>query len=294
MPNPCDGAPKKIKLSWSKLKNYETCHHRSRLLSQGHKSPITDGRNFLPGNLADRCMRAYLSEGLFEPGGMEKFLEPMWAEHTGPDAEYRIKWRGNAREDKKRVVTQVLDALRVLEPILITKVAPYAYKPEYRFTSTLGIKDLEGRTAHIELFGAVDVAVYFGAGRYGLFDLKITEREQYIRSTLAQLTFYNIAFRGWTGIHPVEHAFWTPLLKQPVIPLDVTDTERWQMYSRIMSYCQGVWAGRWELTADESNCFNCPTRHACPRFVTPIQKDQQGRNRVGFSRADFDLMEVAE
>ena len=292
MPPPCDGAPRKIKLSWSKLLNYEKCRHHARLLSQGRKSPITDGRTFLPGTLADRCMRAWLREGVFAPGGMEGFLEDLWTTHTGPDAEYRIKWIGNARDDKRQVVTQVRQALRVLEPILLEKVAPYPFKPEYRFTGTVGIPDLDGQRAYVEMFGAVDVAVYFGDGRYGLYDLKITERNEYIRSTLGQLTFYDLAFRSWTGVHPVEHAFWTPLLKQPVVPLDVTDEERRQMYSRIIAYCHGVWAGHWELTTDESNCFNCSTRYACPRFASPITKDQQGRNRVSFSRAPLDLMET--
>lgn len=292
--NPCDGAPRKIKLSWSRLKTYETCRKRAQLMSKGKKSPTTDGRVFLPGTLADRCMRAYLEAGTFETGGMRTHLEALWAEHTGPDAEYRIKWRGNPGEDKQRVIDTVHRAVDILEPILLEKVAPYEYKPEYRFTATLGIKDLLGETAHIEMFGAVDVAVRYDDGHYGLFDLKITENDTYIRSTLAQLTFYNIAFRGWTGIHPTEHAFWTPLLGQPVVPIDVTDEERRAMYSRIVSYCHGFWSERFELTTDQSNCFNCATKHACPRFVQPIEKDAQGRNRVSFDRAPLELMETAD
>jgi hypothetical protein len=293
-PPPCRDAPRKVKLSWSRLKNYETCHKRAQLLTKGKKSVVINGRDFLPGTLADRAMRAWLEEGVFETGGMEKFLDQLWRDHTGPEAEYTIKWKGNPREDKARVITNVRRGLARLEPILLEKVAPYPFKPEYRFTATLGLKDPWGATQHIEMFGAVDVAVLYPDGHYGLFDLKMTENGDYIRSTLAQLTFYNLAFRGWTGVIPTEHAFWVPLIDPSVIPLDVTDDERRAMIARIIAYCHGVWTDRAELTADESACFNCPTKHACPRFVQPIQKDAQGRNRVAFARSGFDLMTTPE
>lgn len=290
----CVDAPRKIRLSWSRLKAYEACRQRVHLQMRGVRTATLDGRVFLPGTLADRAMRLWLEQGTFEHRGMHTFLEQLWAEHTGPDAEYQIKWRGSPTDDKRSVLANVTRALDVLEPILLEKVAPYAFKPEYRFTATLGMKDPWDQTQHIEMFGAVDVAVHMGDGRYALYDLKITENDTYIRSTLAQLTFYDLAFRGWTGTHPVEHAFWTPLLPQPVVPLDVTEVERRQMYGRIMSYCHGVWTNQWQLTGNTSECFNCPTKVACPRYVTPIDKDAQGRNRTTFSRAEFDVMETTD
>lgn len=293
----CDEAPPvKIDLSWSKLKTYEACRQRTRLLMQKKRSPIVDGRNFLPGTLADRCMRRWLEEGTFEPGGMHKFLDEEWATHTGKDSEYKIKWRNNPAKDQQYVIDTVRRGLDNLEPILLDKVEPaLAYIPEFRFKSIVAIPDLWGGKTEISIMGAVDVAVLLSkneddSGNYGLYDLKITENDDYIRSTLAQLTFYDLAFQGWTGVQPVEHAFWTPLLQEKVISVDVTRQERIQMWSRIINYCHNVWAGNWQLTSDKNECYNCPVKHACPRFHQPTTKDDQGRNRVSFERPKFEVM----
>lgn len=292
----CDDAPRRIDLSWSKLKNYEACRQRTKLLIEKKKSPITDGRNFLPGTLADRCMRRWLEEGKLDAGGMLTFLAEEWEKHTGKESEYQIRWRGDPRSDQRTVLTTVKASLERLEPVLMEKVVPYPYKPEHRFKSVLGVPGLDGKTVNITLLGAVDVGVMFGqnedgSGQYGLYDLKITENESYIRSTLAQLTFYDLAFWGWTGVKPVEHEFWAPMLPNVRIPTIVTDVERKQMLSRIVNYCHNVWAGNWQLTSNVNECYNCPVKHACPRWITPITKDQQGRNRVSFDRAKFDVLQ---
>lgn len=297
----CLDAPKKMRVSWSRLKNWEACHHRTKLLIEKNRSKVIDGRVFLPGTLADRAMRAWLNNGKltgkFEPGGMEEYLEGLWDDHTGVGAEYTIKWKGDIRKDKKVVLDKVLTCLRALEPILFEKVVPFPFQPEYRFTSTLGLKNSLGETVHVEVFGAVDVAVNYGeeAG-YGLFDLKLTEDKAYIESTLGQLIFYAIAFRGHTGVWPKEFAFWAPLMTPKIFPIDVTQDDIRYMQSRIISYCHGVWAENWELTADETECFRCPTKHACPRWRNPIEKDEQGRNRLSFDRPALNIapLEVVE
>lgn len=284
----CTTAPKPIKVSWSRIKNFEACHQRTKLLIDGNKSKVIDGRAFLPGTLADRAMRMWLEQGKitqkWEPGSMVTYLDSLWEDHVGEGAEYTIKWKGDAKKDKKKVLTQVTDALTRLEPILFEKVVPFPYQPEYRFTSTMGIKDLSGQTVHVEIFGAVDVAVLYPNDNYGLFDLKLTENKAYIESCLGQLVFYSIAFRGWTGVWPKEFALWSPLMNPAVIPLVLTQEDIRYMQSRIMAYCQGIWREDWSLTRDESNCYNCITKHACPRWKNPVQVDEQGRNRLSFSR----------
>ena len=293
----CDDAPKKITLSWSKLKAYEACHKRSQLLQQGKKSKIIDGRGFLPGNLADSAMRTWLTRGEFDAGGMQRLIPELWESWTGPEAEYRIDWKGDPRKDQVAVVKQVVSAVNILEPILMEKVVPYSFKPEYRFTSTVGVPGLDGESVNIELFGAVDVAVCIDEGRYGIYDLKISERADYLRSTLGQLIFYDLAFKGHTGLNPVEHEFWAPMLplqdkpKPAVIALDVTNEHRMQMISRIIDYCHGVWAGDWALTPDVNECYYCPVKHACPRWVNPVTKDEQGKNRMSFYTPDHEVME---
>lgn len=294
----CATAPKPLRVSWSRIKNWEACHHRTKLMTEGKKSKVIDGRNYLPGTLADRAMRAWLEKGRvtgdWPVGGMEEYLEGLWEEHTSPGGQYQIQWRGDVRKDKRAVLERVQKSLRLLEPILFEKVVPYPYQPEYRFTATMGVKDLRGETAHVEVYGAVDVAVNYGDGGYGLFDLKVTESREYINETLAQLIFYAIAFRGWTGVWPTQFAFWAPLMEERVVSLTPTDQDLRYMQSRIVAYCQGVWAEDWSLTPDESNCWNCPTKHACPRWRNPITVDEQGRNRLSFDRPTFAVAEVPD
>lgn len=287
--------PVNIDLSWSKLKNYEQCHQRTKLLMEKKRSKHINGRTFLPGTLADRCMRLWLEEGKFESGGMHKFLEEQWVEHTGKESEYVIEWKNNPKQDQREVLDKVRRSLDALEPILMKKVVPYPFKPEFRFKSVIGIPDLDGGVTNISILGAVDVAVKFGTddegfGQYGLYDLKITEGEAYIKSTLAQLTFYDLAFWGHTGVKPIDHAFWAPLLPEKEIQTVVTDDERTQMLSRIVDYCHGVWSGNWQLTKDKQQCWGCPVKHACPRYVNPITVDQQGKNRASFDRPKFEEM----
>jgi hypothetical protein len=287
----CNGAPRRLRVSWSALKRWEACHQRQKLYAEGKRSRIYDGRAFLPGTLADRCMRRWLEAGLedranLQPGGMLEYLEEEWATHTGPQAEYPIRWRGDPRQDKREVIYAISDALRKLEPILMDKVLPYDYRPEYRFVSVVGIPgttEME-ETVQIEIIGAVDVAVCMGPGRYGLYDLKLTRSDDYIRSTLAQLTFYDLAFHGWIGHQPTEHQFWAPLTQEVIIGTDITAAERAAMVSRIIQYAHGVWLGNWTLTTNkDQECFHCPVKHACPRFVPRISVDQQGRNRIAFT-----------
>lgn len=261
---------------------------RSKLYSEGKRSRIFDGRAFLPGTIADRCMRRWLDSGLHDrsaltPGGMLDYVEEEFRTHTGPEAQYAIRWRGDPREDKRLVITSVVETLEKLEPILMEKVVPYDYQPEYRFVSVVGIPGLDGETVQIEIMGAVDVAVCREPGWYGLYDLKLTKSDEYIKSTLGQLTFYDLAFHGWIGHQPVDHEFWAPLTKEVVIGTDVTQEERNVMVQRIIQYCHGVWNGDWQVTdKPEDECFHCQVKHACPRFVPRITQDEQGRHRIAF------------
>lgn len=286
----CAGAPKRIRLSWSKLKTWEQCHKRAKLYSQGKRHKSFNGRAFLPGTIADRCMRRWLEAGLedrsaLKPGGMLSYIEEEFYSHTmGPNAQYSIKWRGDPIKDQESVIIDVRDTLNRLEPILLAKVVPFDYQPEYRFVSVVGIPGPDEEPTQIEILGAVDVAVCMGEGRYGLYDLKLTRNDEYIRSTLGQLTFYDLAFHGWTGYQPVEHQFWAPLTKEVVIGTDVTADERNAMVQRIIRYCNGLWAGDDAMTEDRDECFHCQVKHACPRFVPRISSDQQGRHRIAFSQ----------
>lgn len=253
-------------------------------MNQGFKTPKVDVRNFLPGKIADMAMRRWLEDGRLESGGMLELVPQIFVEMTSPEAEGVVRWRNNPREDQKNVLLMVKEAVENLEPILLDKVAPYDYRPEFRVNAPIRIPGLDGEPVDVELVLAVDVATCRAEYEYGLYDLKVTRGGGYMESTLGQLIFYDIAFRAWTGFHPVEHEFWSPLMKQKIWTMNVTTEDRQAMISDIVSCFHGMWRGEDELTDDKNECYNCPVKHACPRFVTPITKDQQGRNRVSFIR----------
>lgn len=253
-------------------------------MAEGKRSDVTDIRNFLPGKIADMAMRRWLEEISPEPGGMKLHVPQILEESIAPDAEGVVKWRGNPNEDKKNVLDMAMEAVENLEPILLEKVIPYDYRPEFRITAPINIPGLDGKPVTVELFLAADVAVCRDEGWYGLYDLKVTRGGGYMDSTLGQLIFYDLAFRAWTGFHPKEHEFWAPLLKEKIIPMHVTTEDRQYMVSDIVSCFHSVWRGESELTEDKNECYNCPVKHACPRFVTPITKDEQGKNRASFLR----------
>jgi hypothetical protein len=302
----CDDAPRRIELSWSRLKAYEVCHQRGKLMLEGKKSKAIDGRVFLAGNLADRAMMKWLNEGKktgdFRPGGMEALIPELWREQTGPEGEYSYQWKGDPREDKLGILQKAINGLRILEPILMEKVVPYEFRTDYRFKAPVGIPGLDGETVNIELSAAVDVAVQISDQQYGLYDLKLSDKAGYLRSTLGQLIFYDLVFKAYTGLQAVEHEFWAPLLpiadkpESAIIALDVQPEHRKQMVSRIIAYSHGVWSGSWELTPDENECYFCPVKHACPRWLPSLTKDDQGRNRAAFGRngASYGIMDKKE
>lgn len=279
----------RLSVSWSRMTTYEACAQRVLRQMQGRSSPITDGRNFLPGTLADRAMRHWLEEADPQPGGMMKYVPGLFDEHTGPDAEYVIRWRGDVVADKRAVVMQVKECLENLEPFLLKHVVPYEYHPELRFTSTIQVPYLDGRPVPIDLRGGIDIAVRTSLTDYRLYDLKNTRNPDYVRGkTSGQLTFYHLAFAAYMGIDPeciTSMGFVVPLTPERYVPVEISAANRAQMMTRIVNYAQGVWRKEWKPADSDSDCWNCDVRHACAKWAVPDVRDAQGRARASFAQA---------
>lgn len=271
----------RLTLSWSRLKSWESCKQQVLRRKQGKSSysPM-QGRVFLPGTIADRCMRAYLELENPQPGGICDPLEEIFERFAFTDDQYVIKWKGNPLDDQKKVKENVRIVLENLEPQLWDFVIPNGYQVEYRFRTTVGIPYLDGKLVPVDLIGGIDIltaklGVDGQPEEYSVYDLKATFDDSYVRgSILAQLIFYSIVVKTEFGKYPVNTAFLTPACKQKYVPLVVSPDDVRTMMSRIISYCNGVWKDQWDpKSVPDNECTWCEVHHACDLFrIEPGKK----------------------
>ena len=303
---PCYGQPKTITLSWSRLGDWAKCRHKIKLLHEGRKSKVVNARNFLAGNLADNSMREALEKAKKDPMGrllslsVDELLAPLaskWDHYMNTGEENRIyQWQGDPNEDQARILASAKESLVKLHPILIDNLLGRRFIPEFRPPDmpVFGIPGPDGEPCYIRLYLAVDCAVQVeedpgnpnGVGKWGLFDLKTTSTQAYLDKSLPQLVFYDLGFQALTGSRPVEHALWAPLMKKPVQQVHVTDEHRAMVTNWIVTYCHSVWASEADFTQDPQDCYTCSTKSACPRFVTPMTRDEQGISKVHFGQRE--------
>lgn len=303
----CYGKVTPLTISWSRINDWAKCRHRVKLMFEGKRSKLTNARNFLTGNLTDHSMRHALENAETDPEGrllkitMDELLAPLPAKWesiiNSPEKNTIFKWdEKDPVGDQKKIYAKAEQALEKMHPILEKNLLGRRFIPEFRpkVMPAIGIPGPYGETAWVRLFLAVDCAVQVeeesdapnGLGKWGLFDLKTTESVEYLNKTLPQLVFYDIAFYALTRSRPVQHGLWAPLVKTPEISTTVTDQHRDMVTNWIISYCHSVWAGEQDFTKDETNCYSCPTRSACPKVVTPLTKDEQGISRVHFGHKE--------
>lgn len=274
-----------VLISWSSLKRWEHCPQHQLRKIQG-KTTKGDGRIFLPGTISDRAMRRWLDSDNPQPGEMVEMIDTIFDEHTGPESEYWIKWRGNPAKDKAEVKAFCRELVTRLEPWLMDKVLPYDYQPEWRFRAHMDIPYLnEDVTAPVTLIGGADILVRGPEGRFRIYDLKATRDDSYMRSTLGQLTFYDIAcciIQGsWETCE--EWAFVAPMTKERYIPIEVTKENRREMMARVVKYAHGFWREQWQPKADDTGCQWCEAKGACDKFKTVAVVDENGRQKVSFA-----------
>lgn len=292
----CYGEVKPIVLSWSRLSDWTKCKQRSKLRSQ-KKTSMTNARNMLAGNVTDHTLRHALEyskrdeEGRLVSLSLDELMDPLpgiW-EHAvnNPERDRYIEWKGDPIQDQKRILSNIRTALKNLHPILLDKLIGKRFLPEFRPEGgmpIIGIPGLDGETAYIRLFLAIDLAIEHAPKQWGVWDLKVSSADSYLTQTLPQLVFYSIAFQALTGIHPTQWGLIAPLSKRKIHPITVTEEHRNQVMNWIITYCHSVWNGEEDLTEDENNCYGCPTKAACPKFLVPKTKDEQGAYLAQFGR----------
>lgn len=280
--------PDPVIVSWSGLKRWENCRqHQLRTIQ--HKAKRSNmGRIFLPGTICDLTQRRFLESDNQYVGQMEDMVEDIFLE-TVEKGESRIDWRGDPRKDKEDVKALCREAVKRLEPWLWKEVLPYDYAPEIKFKAHFELPyvcDNDVR-APVILIGGIDLAVRRPNGKFRLYDLKITSNDAYMKTTLGQLTFYDLAWciiQGEFGISE-DWGFVAPLLEEFIVGVKVTQEDRRVMMSRIQQYAEGVWRDSWEPKADDKGCTWCEARGACDKFKTVPIVEANGKQKVSFAQA---------
>lgn len=280
-----------LSVSWSGLKRWEECGQRHLRVMQGKSIAAKDGRVFIQGTVADRIMRAWLSQPSQSPGEMVAMAEDYVRRLSMPDQDDAhedaqvVRWRGDPLTDRQLVTNFVREVVSELEPILEKYVLPHDYQPELSFRTPIFVPYLDGNMTAVEMIGGIDIVVRErDTGDYVLYDLKATKNPAYLNTVAGQAIFYDIAFGNWIGDQkqPIKFGFIAPAVKEKVVWAHITDDDRRVMMTRIVRFCQGQWRKEWDPKKANSGCSECEVRHACVKWTVSSVKDSQEQNRASF------------
>ena len=274
-------------ISWSSLRRWENCpHHQLRVIE--HKTQRQEkGRIFLPGTLCDLTQRRWLDSPNPQPGEMTGMIDKIFDEIV-ERGESKIHWKGNPTDDQQAVKAHCKKMVLRQEAWLLEHVIPYHYQAEVKFKAHMQVPYIcDDRQAPVTLIGGIDLVVQPPGGKFRLYDLKITSDDGYIKSTLGQLTFYDLAWGIIQGdfYHADEWGFLTPGLSNITVPVTVSREDRQVMLSRIIKYAQGVWSDSWAPKASDTGCTWCEARSVCDKFKVIAVVDENGKQRVSFAQA---------
>lgn len=265
-----------LRISWSALREHETCHERSFHHRQKSRAKMRDQRVFFPGTVTDRVVRDWLvsdpSPGLM-PDMVAEVIDREWK--TIQDEGGTIAWKDPG--DRKQVLADCREAVTKIEPALLKFVVPYDYQPDYRFSVPLNLPHPAGGNEKILLIGAMDIRVRDDRDRWWIWDVKHTRDDSYWRKTEGQLTFYDVINLLEVGKGTVRSGLLQPLCKDPVKPFEISPEKREQMLARIAAMARDVWTSERTPRQDTSECGWCDVRHACSKFM-PVKIE--GKTRV--------------
>lgn len=268
---PVVSSEKPIRISWSSLKRLEHCPEHQYRHMRGETDISEKGRIFLPGTVCDLVQRRWLDSGDPQPGQMPDMVEAVLNE-TIEKRESIIHWNGDAKTDYFKVKAHCIKQVQRMEPWLLKNVVPFEYAAEHRFeVYTLVPFEDTGQYLPILLNGGIDIVVHdpeqpMDRG-YRLHDLKISDNPSYLRSTLAQLVFYNLVWGTlYNNYDAVDyHSFFTPSLPEIEIPLTLTHEDRRLMLSRIIKFASVIARGCFDPNPD-AMCGGCEAKRVCSRF----------------------------
>jgi len=263
---PPDSPAREWKLSWSRLKELESCRALGWLRYQKKVKELRDSRVFFPGTVVDRVMRDWLSAEEQVPGAMPGLVDSVFdrEEAAAPaNGDGVVRWK--TISDRDNVREKCRECARRLEPILLEHVVPFEYQVAARFTVPVQVP-YHGQPRELLLTGEMDLLVRRPEG-LGVDDLKMTENDDYWKQTYPQLIFYGIACAAMQLGWPVSYSLIQPMCKQPRLPFAFAQEHYAEMFSRIVRAAEYWWDGDHRPKADNNGCHYCLAFAACPKFV---------------------------
>lgn len=269
---------KPLRISWSRIRQYQECKAKAGLLAAGMKSPVTDIRAFFPGTVADRCAGDWLSLDNPEPGWMAGHVDTILDREEAAARESGdgvVRWRGP--QDREKVRDWCRECVTRLEPLLYRYIIPYLYEPHARFRVPMTIPGTGGEPRQILLTGETDFRTWREEKvPLSIDDLKATQDPGYWRKVTGQLVFYEIATWGMTGRWPEVSRLFQPMCPEPVLEFRFSADHRREMFVTICAVANDFWRDNLPPKADSIGCDRCEVRAPCPKYA-------YGRGRVPLS-----------
>ena len=285
MSAPTQTADKPLRISWSRLQEWEHCSEKGWLVRQGHRAPTAQiWPAMFQGTVVDRCMRAWLEAPEQEPGAMAGMVSHIMdrEEQTAIDTgDGQVRWK--TPQARKEALANCLECVAALEPLLFEHVVPHEYQVAWRFEAPASVPHPAGGQQQITLTGELDLLVRKGAqydgpgvlvpgtGELRVWDLKMTRDKDYWRKVYPQLVFYEVATRLCMGQWPVESGLIQPLCEEPMPVFHFTGEQRGELLQRVARMAEDIWLERHSPKASTTGCDSCYVRHACPRYA-PVGK----------------------
>lgn len=301
---------KELKLSWSQLRYYDECKQKAYLLRTGKRPSDADIRVFFPGTVVDRCMRAYLSLDDPAPDGFMtrsvKSIMDKEEETAKESGDGIVKWKHRA--DRIEVLEFCIELVKRLEPLLWDLVIPHQYEPSKRFKVPVNIPYLDNKPTPILLIGEMDILVKTVPEQelpWVVWDLKATKNDQYWRSTISQLVFYDICVYLMFKKYTSQVGLIQPMCKQQTVAMTVTNQQRVDMMQRIIGMAHSIWRAELyagtpagdkeiEVRPDTKHCFMCSVKSSCYRFQPIGHRMQLGIGSLDNIEPDTVLQELLE
>lgn len=257
----------RYKISWSALQRFEQCKQKQHLVSQGLSMPGKNVRNFLAGNVLDAIQKDWLENPVTNMVDMvDEYMEKAITKSTEKDT---ITWRN--KNDKSTIKKFCKSSAVALQPILEARVLPYDYEPAKWFYVPVKIKNPKtGQVEEIVLRGELDLLVRETDGEFVVWDLKGTSNNDYWRTSLGQLVFYDLVILSLFGKSPKKVGFIQPACDEQVKEFTIDNSMRADLWGRINSMMVDVWDGNFVPKEDNTGCNFCEVQHCCKKFAKPV------------------------
>ncbi|MCW4026512.1 MAG: PD-(D/E)XK nuclease family protein [Candidatus Bathyarchaeota archaeon] len=245
-------------LSYSGWQKYMACPQSYYLeYIAGQRPDIQDARNFFTGNALHKTLEDYLANGEDNPQWIADNAADYW--HEELEKQTFVEWRhdNDKRETFKKMKTW---SVALVDLIKQAKIKPSEWEPEFKADSNVVLKGRE-----VRLGGRIDLMRRKENGDVIFFDLKCSENRSIMK--LDQITWYALLL----GIYlddfsqPIAGGYLLPGFKE-IKMFKVSEQAKIDLLNRIDAAFTGIENKEWETKPENSKCWFCNVKHACPLY----------------------------